>query len=174
MQATSDLKYHGMMRILHWIMMLAFAVLFVLGIVMVTFKDAEPWTLYEVHKSTGVVVFLLVWLRLATRRVTRVPPYPEFVPSFAQRLASFTAILLYIGMIIVPITGYATSNVNGYEVKLYGLPLPRLFPENQEWAAFATLSHYYAAYAFLGVIGLHIMGVVYHHVQGQDILRRMT
>ncbi len=167
-------KYHPAIQTLHWIMFLLFAMIFVLGAVMVEFKESEPWAMYGIHKSTGVLVFLLVLLRLIARWTTVIPPLPSEIPELIQGVAHSVVHLIYLCMIIVPISGYALSNIHGHQVKLYGLALPNLFPENPAWENFISDFHFYAAYTFLALIILHILSVVYHHVKGQDVLSRIT
>jgi len=167
-------KYHPSIRVIHWLMFILFAIIFVLGVVMVEFKEAEPWLMYNIHKATGVLVFLLVLIRLIARWQTQIPPPSPSISELDHRIAENVVRLFYFFMIIVPITGYALSNVHGHEVYFYGLQLPRLFPTNPDWENITSLLHYYTTYAFLAVIGLHILGVIKHHVKGQDVLRRIT
>jgi cytochrome b561 len=167
-------KYHASIRVIHWIMFVLFVIMFVLGFVMVEFKESEPWALYNFHKSTGVLLFGLVLIRLMMRWIKPIPPHsPEFKPA-EHRIATIAVHLLYLFMIIVPITGYALSNLHGYHVDFYGLALPDLFSKSEEWEEISNLLHEYAAYAFLAVIGLHLLGVIKHHVKGQDVLHRIT
>lgn len=141
---------------------------------MVEFKDCEPWGLYEWHKSLGVLVFVLFWLRVLTRWLTTVPPLPETIPAIQRFTAHIVAYLLYICMLVMPVSGYAVSNMNGYGVKFFGYPLPTMFAENPELAQLAEQIHTYTAYVLLGLLALHILGVILHHLQGEEILRRMT
>jgi cytochrome b561 len=167
-------KYHSSIRILHWLMFVLFAIIFVLGVVMVEFKESEPWALYSFHKETGVLVFLLVLLRLMARWITKVPEHPADISPTEHRVAQIVVFMLYLLMILVPISGYALSNIHGHEVHFYGLTLPTLFPELPEWKKTIGLIHYYLAYTFLGVFLLHLVGVIKHHVAGLEILRRIT
>ncbi|OAD23775.1 cytochrome b561 [Candidatus Thiomargarita nelsonii] len=167
-------KYHASIRAIHWIMFVLFAIMFVLGVVMVEFKESEPWAMYNFHKATGVLLFLLVWLRLILRWKSQVPPPSADIKPLEHRIAQSVVHLLYLFMIIVPITGYALSNIHGYDVKFYGLPLPKLFPTLENGENISRLVHEYLAYTFLGVISLHLLGVIKHHVKGQEVLRRMT
>ena len=167
-------KYHPAIRTLHWIMVLLFALIFVLGAVMVEFKESEPWAMYGLHKSTGVLVFLLVILRLIARWTTQAPLLPSEIPGLFRGIAHGVVFLMYLCMIIVPISGYAMSNIHGYPVKFYGLALPSIFPKTPEWESFIDGLHVYAAYTLLALIALHILGVVFHHIKGQEILRRIT
>ncbi len=167
-------KYSPALRGLHWLMALLFAVILVLGVVMVAFKQTEPWALYDLHKSLGVLVFGLLLLRLGLRLRQGGPAPPPEIPILYYRIAGLVVILLYLGMILLPLSGYALSNTHGYEVKFFGLPLPGLFPAAEEWEAFTSALHFYLGYGFMGVIGLHLAGVIWHHLRGEEILRRIT
>ncbi|MEN8217077.1 MAG: cytochrome b/b6 domain-containing protein [Pseudomonadota bacterium] len=167
-------KSHASIRVIHWIMFILFGIMFVLGVVMVEFKESEPWAMYSFHKATGVLLFLLVWLRLMLRWKTQVPPPSAEIKPQEHRIAQSVVHLLYLFMIIVPITGYALSNIHGYDVNFYGLPLPKLFPTVAEWENITSLLHEYLAYTFLGIITLHLLGIIKHHVKGQEVLRRIT
>jgi cytochrome b561 len=167
-------KYSVSIRLIHWLMFVLFAIIFVLGVVMVEFKESEPWAMYHFHKSTGVLVFLLVLLRLILRWTSKIPAAPAEISPLNHRIAQGAIFLLYLLMIIVPLSGYALSNMHGFQVDLYGLPLPQIFPENPDWKEFSSLAHECLAYTFLGIFFLHLAGVIKHHVQGLEILRRIT
>ena len=167
-------KYHASLRILHWVMFVLFVVIFFLGMTMVEFEESgcEPWAMYNFHKSTGVLVFLLVLLRLMFRWFTHIPPHPPEIPTLNHRIAQGVVHIIYLLMILVPISGYALSNVHGYDV--YGLALPKLFPTNPAWEEMVETAHSLLAYTLLGFIVLHILGVIVHHIRGIEILRRIT
>ncbi|MEK7991634.1 MAG: cytochrome b [Thiotrichaceae bacterium] len=167
-------KYHPLLRVIHWIMMVAISSILVLGFVMVEYKDCEPWNLYEWHKSLGILVFSLVWLRLFIRWISITPPLPKTISAVNRLMAHIVAYLLYICMIVMPISGYAVSNMNGFAVKFFTYPLPTIFAKNLELAQLAEQVHTYTAYALLILLALHILGVILHHFQGEEILRRMT
>jgi len=168
-------KYHPTIRIIHWLMFVLFAINFVLGAVMIEFKECcSPWTMYDIHKSTGVLVFLFLLLRLFLRWQTPIPaPLPQ-IPALNHHFAQSIVYLLYLLMIIVPISGYALSNVHGHPVEFYGLPLPQLFPTRPDLEIITSFFHYYLTYVFLGLFLLHILGVILHQVRGLEILRRIT
>ncbi len=167
-------KYSVSLRLIHWLMFVLFALIFVLGVVMIEFKETEPWAMYHFHKSTGVVVFLLALLRLVIHFTSKSPSAPAEISPGIYRLSQGVVFLLYLMMILVPISGYALSNLHGYSVDLYGLPLPEFFPKNLNWEKYSSLAHEYLAYSFLGLFLLHLAGVIKHHIQGVEILRRIT
>jgi cytochrome b561 len=171
---TSE-KYHPSLRALHWLMFVLSTTLFVLGAVMIEFKVCcKPWTMYDLHKSTGVVVFLLVLIRMLVRWQTSIPAPLINIHAIPQRIARLVILLMYVSMILVPISGYALSNLYGHQVKLYGLPLPTLFPAVPAWQDFSSSAHFVLAYFFLTCIALHLTGVIMHHLRGQELLRRIT
>ncbi len=167
-------KYHGFIRTLHWIMFVLFAIMFVLGFVMVEFEKSEPWAMFEFHKSTGVLLFGLVIIRLLARWITDVPPPAAEMSATNRRISKSVIHFMYLLMVILPISGYALSNVAGYQVSFYGFELPQLFPENEDWDSITYEIHEYGAYILLGFIGLHLLGVITHHIKGLEILRRIT
>ena len=63
--------------------------------------------------------------------------------------------LLYLFMLIVPLSGFLYSNSGGHGVALFGIALPSLFQENQAFFPFARSIHFWLSYAFLTFILLH-------------------
>ncbi|MCK5719998.1 MAG: cytochrome b [Thiomargarita sp.] len=167
-------KYHPSIRILHWIMFVLFAAIFIVGVVMVEFKMTEPWTMYHFHKSTGVLVLLLVFIRLTARIMSEKPAPSDQISTIQQIVAKIVVYILYLLMIIVPISGYALSNVHGYSVDLYGLALPTIFSANPAWEETTDMLHHYLVYTFLAVFTLHLLAVIKHQVKGIEVLHRIT
>jgi len=167
-------KYHGFIRTLHWLMFVLFTIMFVLGFVMVEFKESQPWAMYDFHKSTGVLLFGLVIIRLLARIITDVPPPAAEMSATNRRISKSVIHFMYLLMFILPISGYALSNLAGYQVSFYGLELPQIFPKDEDWKSIPHLVHEYGGYIFLGFIGLHLLGVITHHIKKIEILRRIT
>lgn len=167
-------KYHPSIRVIHWLMFVLFAIIFVFGVVMVEFKEAKPWSMYSFHKATGVLVFGLILIRIIARWLTKVPPPSSAISSLEHGIANIVVSLLYLFMLMIPITGYVLSNVHGHEVYFYGLELPSLLSANPEWENITSLVHYYTTYSFLGLIGLHTLAVIKYHFTGREVLRRIT
>jgi cytochrome b561 len=167
-------KYSTSIRVLHWLMLALIAVTFVLGVVMVAFKETQPWSLYNLHKSLGVTVFLLVWLRLLLRWQQPTPAHPDFLIPLQQYVAKGLVVLLYMSMIIVPMSGYAMSNLNGHAVKWFGISLPNVLPEISSLGHSSSELHESLAYIFLGIVAVHVAAVILHHIRGEDVLKRIT
>lgn len=167
-------KYGAQLRIIHWIMFICFSMLFVLGYFMTEFKDSEPWGLYSLHKSLGVLVLALLLLRWFTRLTGRLPEPADYMRGVDEKIAKGVVHTMYLLMLLVPLSGYLMSNINGHGVEFFGLALPTLVSETENLKHLSHEVHEYLSYIFLGVIVLHLLGVIKHHVKGNDVLSRIT
>ncbi len=157
-------KYHISIRILHWVMALIILSLIAVGWVMAEYGEQLPnrMAVYNLHKSFGVLILILVAFRLVARITKGSPQMPEGIPSIVRKLARGAQALLYILIIAVPAVGYAMSNSFGYPVMLFGMPLPMLFPENKEIGKLLAEAHGILAYTMLVIVILHIAGAIKH------------
>jgi len=167
-------KYGAQLRIIHWLMFICFSVLFTVGYFMTEFKQAEPWSWYALHKSFGVLVLMLLLLRWFTRFTSQLPEPADYMQGTGEKVAKSVVHTLYLLMLLVPISGYLMSNLSGFSVEFFGLALPTVLAENTDIKDLSDDIHFYLAYIFLAVIGLHILSVIKHHVQGNNVLSRIT
>jgi cytochrome b561 len=172
-------KYHILSRIIHWLMALIIISLLAIGIYMTDFipKDASyRGTIYGLHKSFGVLVILLFFIRIINRLINKAPKLPNSLPNWQKFIAKVTHFKLYILMFLMPISGYLMSNSYGYAVNLFGLRMPFLIEKNYESGAFFSYCHKYLGYIFIALITLHIMAVIRHRFFDKtenNILSRM-
>ena len=80
-------NYHPFLRILHWLMAILIIFQIFLGWYMEYSEDAmggkdspAHLALYNLHKSLGVTLLILVAIRITTRIATHVPPLPKSIP----------------------------------------------------------------------------------------------
>ncbi|MFT7086861.1 MAG: cytochrome b561 [Rickettsiales bacterium] len=172
-------KYNIPMRIIHWSMSLIIISLLALGFFMTNLLNPEAtnrYFIYDLHKSFGVVVFFLIVIRIFTRMLSSVPPLPNSINPFTQKLAHLIHFTLYCLMILMPISGYLMSNYFGYSVHLFGLELPILVAKNIELGQLFAQIHKYSGFSFVAVLILHISGVIKHRFfekSENDVLKRM-
>lgn len=147
---------------LHWWMARLYVLLFAGGWLMTHVPDGISWrmALYDFHKSIGVVtiailtwrilVLLQVWWRKYTKRL------PKFTPSWLRIVVLHT--LLYLLMWAVPITGvFLSSSYKTNNVRVFGLAIPDLFPQNSALVDLARNLHFWFAYIFLAFTVLHLV-----------------
>ena len=175
----NTMKYALTSRILHWIMAVLIIFLLGLGIYMNDFLDkdsANRLDIYNLHKSLGVIVLILVFLRIINRLLTRTPTLPFAISALEKKLAKFAHLALYFLMFTTPFSGYLMSSFAGYPVKLFAIELPNFFEPNFQIAGFFAETHELSAFTLLGLIVIHILAVIRHRFfdkPGNNVLNRM-
>lgn len=172
------MKYTLSSRIIHWIMAVIIISLIAVGIYMTEFlnSDSENRSLiYGLHKSFGVVILMLFIARIINRFINKPPALPDNFSKNEKIGANIGHIVLYILMLLVPLSGYLMSNSYGYPVKLFGLELPFLVTTNYDLGKVFSALHFYFGYAILAVIVIHITAVIKHRYfeKDKDVLNRM-
>jgi len=126
------------------------------------------------HKSVGVIAILLLAARLLARLRSALPNLPATLQEWEAKLSHWGHKALYALMIVTPFSGWADSNLHDRPVKLFGLPLPKLFPTIEGIGTTPGYVHTVLAYTLLGLIGLHLATVIKHRIFDRfDILQRI-
>jgi cytochrome b561 len=165
-------------RLLHWATALLVVGGFVLAFVMVALPLRElllKFTLYQVHKSIGLLVLLMVLARLLLR-ATHGRPAAEALPRWQARAASVGHGVLYALLIAVPALGYFVASTASLRIPTRFLGLIVLpDPIGPDPALFAVLRplHRALAIALVALAAGHAAMAVYHHLRGRAVLRRM-
>ncbi|MBP5973638.1 cytochrome b/b6 domain-containing protein [Brasilonema sp. CT11] len=146
---------------LHWVMAACFVVIYLLGMVMARLPREVFFrgSLYNVHKSFGVLVLGLLLLRVFTLLQVMAKKYlkrsprltPHWIKTFSLHL------VLYLLMLIVPISGIFLSNTGGHEIPFFFVTLPNWFEENPSVGAIAHDLHFWLSYTLLALVVLHII-----------------
>lgn len=172
---TAD-SYGCVSKSLHWIVGLLIIALFVVGLIMGELPNGpDKMNVYALHKSFGIVVLFLAFLRLSWRFSGGVPlPLPNH-QAWEKQLAKVTHVALYALMFAIPMTGWVMSSSFGYSVSVFGLfTLPDLVPKNPEFAEQVAEAHEVLAFSVIGLAGLHAAGAFKHHFIDKDsTLKRM-
>ena len=161
---------------LHWLMALLIIGLLALGFYMSDLPlSPEKLQFYSWHKWAGVTVFALVWLRLLWRVTHRPPAYPISMSGLQQALAHTGHLVLYVLMIVIPLSGWLMSSAKGVQTVWFGvLPLPDLIGRDKELGKQLAELHSALNIGLLLLIGGHAAAALFHHlVHKDDILRRM-
>ena len=109
--------------------------------------------LADLHVAFGIAVFALALLRVALRLWRGAPPPPEDEHPALRLAARATHLALYALILLMPVTG-GLAWFGGVE-------------------AMAEL-HSAGKAAILALVGLHVLGALYHHFYLRtDVLRRM-
>lgn len=168
-------SYSGTAIALHWLAAALILCNLVLGPWMVELPiSPQKLRVYAWHKWIGVTVFLAVLARLAWRH-WHPPPPPVAMPDWQRRAAWATHMLLYVLMLLIPLSGWIYSSATGVQVVYLGLvPLPDLVGKDKALAAIFKAAHATLNFSLLALVFLHVGAALKHHFSDRDgVLARM-
>jgi len=169
-------RYSLSLRVVHWLtalLILAQVSLATLNILLYEPRPILAEWLVQAHISLGAVILTLAVCRVALRLRSPVPARPS---SRTLRIASNCVhILLYVCLMILPVSGYLRLAALGFEIRLFGvLPLPALAP-NIPLAKSASGFHDAAALVLGALLVMHITAAVFHkQLDGKAVLNHMA
>ncbi|WP_218081326.1 cytochrome b [Anthocerotibacter panamensis] len=143
---------------MHWVMATCFLIIFSVGIYMADLPREVPYrlALFGFHKSMGMLVLILLSIRIFLLLRSALPArWPKRPAQWLKTVLLHT--FLYTFMLALPVSGYYYSNIVGRGVKLFGLPIPSLIPENKALGELASNLHFWLAYTFLAFIATHLL-----------------
>lgn len=130
----------------------------------------------RLHISLGLTLFFLLWVRLGWRLSG---PVPAAVPGprWKQRGAAVVHAALYLLLIIMPVTGLLTLQLEDRAASWFGLfEIPLVLAPDKALAEVFEGVHIELLWpTLLVLVGLHAAASLWHHfVVKDDTLRRMT
>jgi len=173
----NDERYNRVMVLLHWALALGLIAQLGLGLWMEEIPKDPPgvrayW--FNLHKSIGIVLGFLVLWRLGWRVTHFVPPQLPNTPDWQAKVAKLNHGLMYVVMVLLPVSGFLGSSFSQYPVKFFGLVLPRLWEPQPAFKEILSEVHELTAFALIALVVLHLLAVVWHTVVKKDsLLRRM-
>lgn len=173
-------RYTGFAIALHWLLAVAILTAFGVGLYM-TGLGMSPAKLKLInwHKWAGVSILFLSAVRLLWRLTHRPPALPASIeramPAWQKVAHHGTHWLMYVLFFAVPLIGWAYSSARGYPIVWFGvLPLPDFVPVDKALAEAIKPWHGLAAFALIGLVGLHVAAALKHHFIDRDgLLLRM-
>jgi cytochrome b561 len=176
MDSSEVLDRYGMPAIaLHWLTALLIVCGFTLGLSMVGLplsRQKLQW--YAWHKWIGITIWLLTCARLAWRLGHPAPVAPP-MPAWQHRAAVIAQVLLYVLLLVIPLSGWLYSSATGVQVVYLGLvPLPDLVARDRELGNVLQSVHVTLNFILLAVVCLHAAAALKHHFVDRDtVLTRM-
>ena len=174
--STPDTSYTRTAIGLHWLVALGIAGTFGLGLYMHELPlSPQKLKLYSWHKWAGVSLFLLVLVRLGWRHAHRPPALPDAMAGWQRRAAEATHVLLYLLMLVVPLSGWLMSSAKGFQTVWFGvLPLPDLVGKDKALGDLLQEVHEVLNFTLAGLVLAHLGAALKHHFIDRDaVLARM-
>lgn len=173
---SSTDSYGFIAKAFHWIIAAMIIGMLAVGFIMTAMEPAPTkFFIYGLHKSTGIIILALVFLRLMWRLYNPSPQLPRELSSWHRRIGKLSPIVLYSLLFLMPISGYILSEAGGYPISVYGLfTVPNFIEKNTEISKLASMIHEYGAFIFIGILVLHLTAALYHHfILKNTVLQRM-
>ena len=156
---------------LHWVMALGVFFMFGLGLYMVELSYYDAWYKgsLDLHKSIGIVLFVLWCIRLIWRLVNLRPVLLETktpFQRFEQVMAHCMHLALYGFLIALMFSGYLISTADGRSISVFDIfdvPAVSALVEQQEDVAGEI--HYILAWCVLVMVVVHALAALKHHLQ---------
>lgn len=169
-------SYHKVSVLLHWVI-----ALFILGQLFLGFwmlsVPKEPtgfraqW--FNLHKSLGVIILLLMLIRLCWRIYKKPPTLGSSVNKIMRHLAIYMHRFLYTVLIALPFTGLIGSTFTEYPLKIWGVIVPRFWMPDPQLKQLFSATHLLLVYLFLVIVIGHIAMGFWHAYRRDGIMQRM-
>lgn len=168
--------YPAISKWLHWLVAACVLVTIPVGL---TLSRVEPGptadSLYNFHKSLGVVIFVLVVVRIVNRFVTGAPAAEPGLAAWQRVASSAVHGTLYVLLLVQPLLGYWANSAFGATTPMFGMfELPAMVGQDQEFAATLFAIHQWIGWTIAALVVVHVGAALQHYFVFKDrVLQRM-
>ena len=184
-------QYTKTAKILHWLIALGIFGMFALGWFMsdipkeaakqsvfdifdlgifhwTSAEEVSPRSFYfNVHKSFGVTIFALIIIRILWRLTHTPPALLASYKAIERKLANGAHRLLYLLMLILPLSGVIMAVYSKYGIKWFGMDFIKGLDNNPMREIFKS-AHEIIGLVMIAIIVIHILGALKHKFIDKD------
>jgi cytochrome b561 len=169
-------QYSQGFKYLHWLVALLVFGMLGFGFLLSYLPGSMKPTAYMLHKSTGLTLLALMFLRLMWIVCLKKPALPEAMPRWEVFFARFVQYSLYLFLFAMPLSGWLMATASNKIPVYFGwfsVPFPGILPD-KALAHWMSEAHYFIAFILLGLIALHTAGALKHRfIDKDDVLNSM-
>lgn len=178
---TAGDRYTNVAIVLHWLIALMVVGQLAGGFFMHDLSDDQAslkFQLFQLHKSFGISILLLTFVRLGWRLTHKPPPLPTTSPAFERFAARSVHVAFYVLLIALPLVGWAVVSSSPYadsvQTYLFGvvhwphLPFFAGVEDRKHFSHDIAEIHELLAFAMIGLIALHVAAALKHQVIDKD------
>ena len=164
-------------KVLHWLIGIGVIAQITLGLWMITIPKSPPgvraeW--FNLHKSIGLTLAALILVRLLWRLAHRAPALPLSMAKWERIAAKANHVLLYVCMVVMPVSGYLGSSFTKYPIIYFGMKLPHWGWDAPLLKEICSQVHFTTVVIFITLIAIHIAAAVKHWLVDRDgVAQRM-
>lgn len=174
---NSSSGYGAITKLLHWIVVVLFALQFASASIMVciapdgTALGLTQATYYNWHKSLGLLALSIAVLRLLARKSGQLPDWAPVLSGGERAFIHRAEQVLYAAMFVMPVSGFIYVMAGGYGVNLFGIfELRNPIGEHAWLASAAGWTHTLTAIVLGATLAGHIGLVLWHQLVLKDRL----
>ena len=159
-------------RLFHWLLACMVGLQFVFIYVKGFLVAGTFWRIFlmQAHQINGTGIFVLAIGFIVWRLCHRRPPLPETLTPIEKILAHSTHALLFIILLVKPITGYFLSLAKHLYIPWLGITnWSGVLAPSDDLSVVWMKWHTYATYAIVLLIGIHFAAVLKHQLILKDV-----
>ncbi len=179
MHDVRDFAAHGLPAVskwLHWLVALSVLVAVPVGVSLPYLKPGPAQDgFYNMHKSFGVLILILMILRIINRFVAGAPAPEPALAAWKRATSSAVHGLLYVLLIVQPLVGYSANSAFGATTPFFGLfELPALVAKNDSLSTQLFTIHRWIGITIAVLAVMHIGAALQHYfIEKDGVLQRM-
>ncbi|WP_432460021.1 MULTISPECIES: cytochrome b [unclassified Agarivorans] len=172
MQFRNTANGYGFISIMiHWLATIIVLMLFGLGLFMVDLNYYSSWyqTAPMIHKSVGILLFILMVFRLCWRYLNPQVLSLENHHPLEKRGAKVGHFLLYSVMFVLMVSGYLISTADARPISVFDwFEVPATLHGIPQQEEFAGKVHAFLAWSLIALAAGHALAAVKHHFVDKD------
>jgi len=167
-QGSDKTRYDLVAIVLHWMIAALVLIVGVLGLFFEAIPRASRLFYINLHTTIGLVMFGLILMRLLWRLTHPAPAVDENWSPLVVLASNLTHKALYGLMLAVPIVGIVAYVWHGRAFNFGLFKLDFAITSKKSIFEAAEGLHEAFAYGLMGLIGLHVLGALWHHFIARD------
>ncbi|HEX4986478.1 MAG TPA: cytochrome b [Burkholderiales bacterium] len=170
-------RYTTAAIVFHWVVAILVFTMIGLGFYMEGIPKGNPDRAFyfNLHKSIGVTTALIVIARLWWRAKHPAPLLPASMPGWEMQASRISHALLYMCIIVMPLSGFCATQFTKYGVNYFGLfKIPPMGFENKVIYDLLQGVHGLTAALLVTLIVIHVLAALKHLLIDRDrVFQRM-
>ena len=166
-----ETRYTRTAMLLHWVVVVLLLGQFAFGWYLESIPRGIPERGYFVnlHKSTGLLIGLVILVRIGWRLAHTPPPLSVSVPRWQRQAAAASHYLLYVLMLVMPVSGYLASNFSKFGINFFNsVKLAPWGSDDKLLYAIFNQTHIVTSWLLLTLVLVHVLAALKHLLVDRD------
>lgn len=168
--------YPSSSKWLHWLIAISVIVTVPIGLSLPRLEPGPTTdSLYNFHKSLGILILVLMILRWVNRLALGAPAPEPAIAGWQRAASSAVHGLLYVLLVVQPIIGYFANSAFGATTPFFGLfTIPAAIEQDQALAENLFALHRWIGILIALLVIVHVGAALQHYFLEKDgVLQRM-